>query len=143
MKLYKKPLLCIALTAIISLAACSSGESPALKIAEGFNTLSTRIEQATSDAKSLQIIEQANDEVGRQMDEILKDESGYKLTDEDRQILKDSMKRFLETSMKKSMEVSGVEPEGIEETVASMMELRINPQIDAAKTLGDLAGTTK
>lgn len=139
MKLYENLILSLSLAAVISLAACSTGESPVSKIADGFNTLSTRIEQATSDAQSLEIIEQANDEVGSQMEEIMKEEADYKLTDEDRATLKAAMKRFLESSMRKSMEVSGVEPTGVEDAVESMMQIRVNPQIDAAKTLGDLA----
>ncbi len=139
MNLMKKLSFALALLLGLLVAACSSGESPALEIADGFNSISDKIEKATTDIQSLEIIESANDEVGSRIETVLKENADYELTDDDRAALKTAMKHFLETSMKKSMEIAGSKPEGVEETVESMMELKVNPQIDAAKTLGDLS----
>lgn len=136
--------LCGCIIAIAAaLSSCSSGESPALKIAEEFNSLSAQIEKAAPDTKSLESIEEVNSKVGEEMETLMKENADYELTDDDRSALKKAMKNFLETSLKKSMEVAGQKTEGIEETVNTMMEMKVNPQIDAAKTLGDLGNATK
>lgn len=143
MKQNKSLFLSLLFALAIVLTACTSKESPALKIADGFNTLADQIEKATPDKSALESIEKTNEKVGAEMEQILKDNSDYELTDDDRAVLKEAMKHFLVTSMKKSMEIAGTQTDGIEETVNSMMELRVNPQIDAAKTLGELGNTAK
>ena len=104
MKQNKILILSLLFALAIVLSGCSSKESPALKIADGFNTLAEQIEKATPDKSALESIEKTNEKVGAEMEQILKDNSDYELTDNDRAVLKEAMKHFLVTSMKKSME---------------------------------------
>lgn len=140
MKTMRK-LIPVLFTILMMLAVSCAKQTPVTEYVKLFEEISAQIDKASSKDEVYDVMTSKQSEWIAKAEQLVADNSDYQLTDEDRQMLKDSMKSYLEVMTKKSLELAGQKPEGVEETVNTMLDVYVYPSIDAAKTLGDFSTT--
>ena len=129
------PALILSLTILVG---CNR-QSPVTQYIAIFDEIAAEIDRASTTEEVRTVMTAQQSQWNERVEQLVQANGDYKLTDDDRRMLKDSMKRYMQSVTKKSLELDGQKPEGIEETVNSMLETFIYPSIDAATTLGDLS----